>query len=192
ALYGVISMLRRLLQDYKADYAACVFDAKGKTFRDDIYPLYKGNRPSMPDELSAQIEPIHRAVEAMGWPVLTVPGVEADDIIGTLACRATRENIRTVISTGDKDLAQLVNEHVELVNTMTAERQDVAGVIKKFGVAPEQIVDYLMLTGDAVDNIPGVAKVGPKTAAKWLMEFRTVDALVANADSIKGVAGQNL
>lgn len=192
ALYGVISMLRRLLLDYKADYAACVFDARGKTFREDIYPLYKGNRPSMPDELSAQIEPIHRAVTALGWPVLAVPGVEADDIIGTLACRATLEDVRTVISTGDKDLAQLVNGHVELVNTMSGERQDIEGVMKKFGVAPEQIVDFLMLTGDAVDNIPGVPKVGPKTAAKWLNEFGSVDALMQSADSIKGVAGQNL
>src|SRR5690606_16819491 len=155
ALYGVISMLRRLQQDYKADYAACVFDAKGKTFRDDMYPLYKGHRPSMPDELSAQIEPIHRAVAALGWPVLTVAGVEADDIIGTLAERATAEDVRTIISTGDKDLAQLVNEHVELVNTMTNERQDVAGVVARFGVRPDQIIDYLMLVGDTVDNIPG-------------------------------------
>ncbi|MDS1142113.1 DNA polymerase I [Pusillimonas sp. SM2304] len=192
ALYGVISMLRRLLQDYKADYAACVFDARGKTFRDDIYPLYKGNRPSMPDELAGQIEPIHRAVAALGWPVLAVPGVEADDIIGTLACRATQDNVHTVISTGDKDLAQLVNEHVELVNTMNGDRQDVDGVVKKFGVAPDQIVDFLMLTGDTVDNIPGVEKVGPKTAAKWLAEFKSIDTLVQNADSIKGVAGNNL
>lgn len=192
ALYGVISMLRRLLQDYKADYAACVFDAKGKTFRDDIYPLYKGNRPSMPDELAAQIEPIHQAVTALGWPVLAVPGVEADDVIGTLACRATRENVHTIVSTGDKDMAQLVNEHVELVNTMSGDRQDIAGVIQKFGVTPEQIVDFLMLTGDAVDNIPGVAKVGPKTAAKWLAEYQSVDGLVANADAIKGKAGENL
>src|SRR5690606_1437038 len=181
------SMLRRLLQDYKSDYAACVFDAKGKTFRDDIYPLYKGNRPSMPDELSAQIEPIHRAVRAMGWPVLAVPGVEADDIIGTLACRATHEDVRTIISTGDKDLAQLVNEHVELVNTMSGDRQDIAGVNQKFGVSPQQIVDFLMLTGDTVDNIPGVPKVGPKTAAKWLSEYGSVEGLMANAEAIKGV-----
>ncbi|PLC51192.1 DNA polymerase I [Pollutimonas subterranea] len=192
ALYGVISMLRRLQQDYKADYAACVFDAKGKTFRDDMYPLYKGHRPSMPDELSAQIEPIHRAVAALGWPVLTVAGVEADDIIGTLAERATAEDVRTIISTGDKDLAQLVNEHVELVNTMTNERQDVAGVVARFGVRPDQIIDYLMLVGDTVDNIPGVPKVGPKTAVKWLTEYKTVDGLVANAQGIKGVIGDNL
>jgi len=192
ALYGVISMLRRLAQDYKADYAACVFDAKGKTFREDIYPLYKGNRPSMPEELAAQIEPIHRAVRAMGWPVLSVAGVEADDIIGTLACRAAQEGVHTVISTGDKDMAQLVNEHVELVNTMSGEKQDVAGVQAKFGVSPAQIVDFLMLTGDAVDNVPGVAKVGPKTAAKWLGQYQSVDALVAHVDEVKGVAGQNL
>ena len=192
ALYGVISMLRRLLQDYKADYAACVFDAKGKTFRDDIYPLYKGNRPSMPEELAAQIKLIHTAVGALGWPVLTVPGVEADDIIGTLAKRATREGVHTIVSTGDKDLAQLVNEHVELVNTMNSERQDVAGVITKFGVEPAQIIDFLMLTGDVADNIPGVPKVGPKTAAKWLAEYKTIDALIENADAIKGVAGENL
>ena len=185
-------MLRRLSQDYKADYAACVFDAKGSTFRDEIYPDYKGHRPSMPPELASQIEPIHKAVQALGWPVIAVPGVEADDIIGTLAQRAAAQGIHTVISTGDKDLAQLVNEHVELINTMSGDRQDIEGVIKKFGVTPEQIIDYLMLTGDAVDNIPGVAKVGPKTAAKWLNEYKTLDALVANADAIKGVIGNNL
>ncbi|OXR49228.1 DNA polymerase I [Pusillimonas sp. T2] len=192
ALYGVISMLRRLPQDYKADYMACIFDAKGGTFRDDIYPEYKGHRPSMPDDLAAQIEPIHQAVTALGWPVLSVSGVEADDIIGTLAHRATGLGVHTIISTGDKDLAQLVNEHVELVNTMNGGRQDIAGVIDKFGVRPDQIIDFLMLTGDAVDNIPGVNKVGPKTAAKWLNEYGSVDELVRNADKIKGVAGNNL
>lgn len=192
ALYGVISMLRRLVQDYKADYAACIFDAKGKTFRDDIYPQYKANRPSMPEELAAQIEPIHKAVVAMGWPVLAVPGVEADDIIGTLARRAAAEGVHTIISTGDKDIAQLVNEHVELVNTMSGERQDIDGVKLKFGVSPSQIVDYLMLVGDTVDNVPGVDKVGPKTAAKWLGQFGDINALVEQADTIKGVAGQNL
>ncbi|NYT65817.1 DNA polymerase I [Alcaligenaceae bacterium] len=192
ALYGVLSMLRRLLQDYKADYAVCVFDARGKTFRDDIYPDYKGHRPSMPDELAAQIDPIHRAVTALGWTVLSIPGVEADDIIGTLAVKARAAGVRSIISTGDKDLAQLVNEDVELVNTMTDERQDVEGVISKFGVRPDQIIDFLMLTGDTADNIPGVPKVGPKTAAKWLNQYQTLDELVANADAIKGVAGQNL
>lgn len=192
ALYGVISMLRRLISEHKADYAACVFDARGKTFREELYPEYKGHRPSMPEDLAAQIEPIHRAVAAMGWKVISVPGVEADDIIGTLACQATAQGIHTIISTGDKDLAQLVNEHVELVNTMNGERLNVQGVIDKFGVAPSQIVDYLMLTGDAVDNVPGVPKVGPKTAAKWLAEYGSLDALVAHADAIKGVAGENL
>ena len=192
ALYGVISMLRRVISEHKADYAACVFDARGKTFREELYPDYKGHRPSMPEDLAAQVEPIHKAVAALGWAVISVPGVEADDIIGTLACQATAQGVHTVISTGDKDLAQLVNEHVELVNTMTAERLDVQGVVKKFGVLPSQIVDYLMLTGDAVDNIPGVPKVGPKTAAKWLNEYGSLDALIENAASVKGVAGENL
>ena len=192
ALYGVISMLRRLISDYKADYAACVFDARGKTFREELYPDYKGHRPSMPEDLSAQIEPIHKAVAAMGWKVIAVPGVEADDIIGSLACQATSRGVHTIISTGDKDLAQLVNEHVELVNTMNGERLDIEGVRKKFGVEPSQIVDYLMLVGDTVDNVPGVPKVGPKTAAKWLNEYGSLDALIANADKIKGVAGENL
>lgn len=192
ALYGVISMLRRLKQDYKADFAACVFDTKGATFREELYPDYKGHRPSMPDDLVLQIEPIHKAVKALGWPVLAVPGVEADDIIGTLACRATAKGVNTIISTGDKDLAQLVNEHVELVNTMSGERLDVSGVQAKFGVRPDQIVDYLMLTGDAVDNVPGVHKVGPKTAAKWLDTYQSIEGLVAAASDIKGVAGQNL
>jgi len=192
ALYGVISMLRRLSQDYKADYAACVFDAKGSTFRDDIYPLYKDHRPPMPEDLARQIEPIHKAAAAMGWHVLTVTGVEADDVIGTLAHRASQAGVHTVVSTGDKDLAQLVSEHVELVNTMSNDRQDVEGVIRKFGVRPDQIVDFLMLTGDAVDNIPGVAKVGAKTAAKWLNQYGSIDELVAHADDIKGVVGNNL
>ncbi len=192
ALYGVISMLRRLISEYKADFAACIFDARGKTFREELYPDYKGHRPSMPEDLAAQIEPIHRAVAALGWKVISVPGVEADDIIGTLACQAAEQGVHTIVSTGDKDLAQLVNEHVELVNTMNGERLDVKGVHDKFGVAPEQIVDYLMLVGDAVDNIPGVPKVGPKTAAKWLNEYGSLDNLVANADQIKGVAGENL
>src|SRR5690554_1019637 len=192
ALYGVISMLRRLQQEHKADYAACIFDAKGKTFRDDLYPEYKGDRPSMPDDLAAQIEPINRAIKAMGWPLISIPGVEADDVIGTLARLATADGMSTLVSTGDKDLAQIVNEHVELINTMNNERQDVDGVIERFGVRPEQIIDFLMLTGDTSDNIPGVPKVGPKTAARWLNEYGTLDALLVNAESIKGVAGQNL
>lgn len=192
ALYGVISMLRRLQQEHKADYAACIFDAKGKTFRDDLYPEYKGDRPSMPDDLAAQIEPINRAVKAMGWPLISIPGVEADDVIGTLARLATADGMSTLVSTGDKDLAQIVNEHVELINTMNNERQDVDGVIERFGVRPEQIIDFLMLTGDTSDNIPGVPKVGPKTAARWLNQYGSLDNVVAHADEIKGVAGQNL
>lgn len=192
ALYGVISMLRRLQQEHKADYAACVFDAKGKTFRDELYPEYKGDRPSMPDDLAAQIKPIHQAVEAMGWPILSIPGVEADDVIGTLARQATRDGMLTLVSTGDKDLAQIVNEQVELINTMTNERQDVDGVIERFGVRPDQIIDFLMLTGDTSDNIPGVPKVGPKTAARWLNQYGSLDNLLAHAEEIKGVAGNNL
>ncbi|AKQ61259.1 DNA polymerase I [Bordetella hinzii] len=192
ALYGVINMLRKLVQDHKAEYAACIFDARGKTFRDDLYPEYKSHRPPMPEDLAAQIEPIHAAVRALGWPVFAVEGVEADDIIATLARRATEEGLQTVVSTGDKDLAQLVNPQVTLVNTMTGEVLDEAGVVNKFGVPAERIVDYLMLVGDAVDNVPGVTKVGPKTAVKWLSEFGSIDRLVEHADTIKGVAGNNL
>ena len=181
------------MQDYKAaEYGACVFDARGATFREGIYPDYKANRPSMPEDMAAQIEPIHRAVAAMGWPVIVQPGVEADDVIGTLARRATANDVYTIVSTGDKDLAQLVDSHVELINTMTGERQDPEGVVQKFGVRPDQIIDYLMLTGDTVDNVPGVDKVGPKTAAKWLTQYGSIDELIAHADEIKGVAGQNL
>ena len=192
ALYGVINMMRKCIDDYKADYAACIFDAKGKTFRDDLYPEYKGDRPPMPDDLALQTEPIHEAIRAMGWPVIAAAGVEADDVIATLAELAARSDIHTIISTGDKDLAQLVNSHITLVNTMTGENLDEAGVEAKFGVPPSRIVDYLMLIGDAVDNVPGVNKVGPKTAVKWLTQFGTLDQLVENADQIKGVAGQNL
>ena len=192
AIYGVLNMMRNLVEEYQANYAVCVFDAKGKTFRDDIYPEYKAHRPSMPEDLALQIEPIHRAIRAMGWTVLSVPGVEADDIIGTLACWATAQDVHSVISTGDKDLAQLVNTHVTLVNTMSNETLDPQGVLNKFGVPPNRIVDYLMLIGDTVDNVPGVQKVGPKTAVKWLQEFGSIEALVEQAENIKGVAGQNL
>jgi len=192
ALYGVTAMLRRLALDYKADYAACVFDARGGSFRNTLYPAYKAQRPPMPDELAAQIDPIHRTVRALGWPVLVVPGVEADDVIGTLARRAGRAGVHTVISTGDKDIAQLVNDEVELINTMSMESLDAAGVLNKYGVRPEQMIDYLMLVGDTADNIPGVAKVGPKTAAKWLAAYGTLDKLMAHADEIPGVAGKNL
>jgi len=192
ALYGVVNMLRKLVSDYKADYAACIFDARGKTFRDDLYPDYKSHRPPMPEDLAAQIEPIHQAVRALGWQVLAIEGVEADDIIGTLACQASGQGIRTIVSTGDKDLAQLVDANVTLVNTMSGEVLDESGVRNKFGVPPDRIVDYLMLVGDAIDNVPGVAKVGPKTAAKWLAEFGSIDSLVEQAGGIKGVAGNNL
>jgi DNA polymerase-1 len=192
ALYGVINMLRRLAQDYKAEYAACIFDARGKTFRDDIYPQYKAHRPSMPEDLAAQIEPIQEAVRALGWPVFAIEGVEADDVIGTLARIATEHGLKTIVSTGDKDLAQLVDAHVTLVNTMSGETLDPPAVQAKFGVPPERIVEYLMLVGDSVDNVPGVEKVGPKTAAKWLTEYGSIDKLIASAESIKGVAGANL
>jgi len=192
AIYGVLNMLRRLTGEIPADYSACVFDAKGKTFRDDWYPQYKANRAAMPEDLAAQIEPIHEAVKALGWPLLMIDGVEADDVIGTLAEFATRHGIDTVISTGDKDIAQLVNDRVTLVNTMTNERFDTSGVVGKFGVSPDRIIDYLTLVGDTVDNIPGVEKVGPKTAVKWLSEYGTLDNLIANAGKITGVVGENL
>ncbi len=192
AIHGVLSMLKRLSADYGAAARACVFDAKGKTFRDDAYPQYKANRPSMPEELASQIEPLKEAVAALGWSVLTVPGVEADDVIATLAEQARRSGWKCVISTGDKDLAQLVDAQVTLVNTMSNEKLDPDGVRQKFGVAPEQIVDYLSLTGDAVDNVPGVEKVGPKTAAKWIQQFGSLDAVMAHAGEIPGAVGENL
>ena len=195
AIYGVLNMLRRLDSDYKATdvaYKACVFDAKGKTFRDDWYPEYKANRPSMPDDLRLQIEPIHEGVAACGWPILMIDGVEADDVIGTLARQAAAQGIDVVISTGDKDLAQLVDERITLVNTMSNETLDAAGVLAKFGVPPERIVDYLTLVGDAVDNVPGVAKVGPKTAVKWLTQYDSLDGVIAAAADIGGVVGENL
>jgi DNA polymerase-1 len=192
AIYGVLGMLRRLEADYKADFRAVVFDAKGKTFRDDWYPEYKANRPPMPDDLVAQIAPLHDCIRAAGWPLLMVDGVEADDVIGTLAHQATQRKVDCVISTGDKDLAQLVNPHVRLVNTMTNEVLDEAGVAAKFGVPPARIVDYLTLVGDAVDNVPGVAKVGPKTAVKWLDQFGSLDGIVEHAAEIGGAVGDNL
>lgn len=192
AIYGVVNMMRKMLHDYQAQYAACVFDVRGKTFREDLYPEYKSHRPPMPEDLAAQIEPIHEAIRAMGWAVIGVQGVEADDVIGTLAHWATEHDVHTVISTGDKDLAQLVTPHVTLVNTMSNEKLDPNGVVRKFGVGPERIVDYLMLVGDTVDNVPGVQKVGPKTAAKWIEEYGSVDALIERADEVKGVAGENL
>ncbi|MGV3742566.1 MAG: DNA polymerase, partial [Burkholderiaceae bacterium] len=192
AIYGMINMLRRLRTDYAAAYMACVFDAKGKTFRDELYADYKANRASMPEDLVKQIEPIHEAVKAMGWPILMIEGVEADDVIGTLAVQATRHGMQTIISTGDKDLAQLVNENVTLINTMSNEKFDREAVIAKFGVPPERIVDYLTLVGDAVDNVPGVDKVGPKTAVKWITQYGSLDGIIENADKISGAVGNHL
>lgn len=192
ALYGVLNMLRRLQSDYKADYKAVVFDPRGKTFRDDWYPEYKSHRPPMPDDLARQIEPIHAAIKAAGWPVIMIDGVEADDVIGTLATQAAAADIDTLISTGDKDLTQLVGPKIRWYNTMSNELLDEAGVEAKFGVPPERIVDYLALVGDAVDGVPGVQKCGPKTAVKWLTQYGTLDNLVANADAVSGVVGQNL
>ena len=192
AIYGMVNMMRRARSELKADHIACVFDAKGKTFRDEMYPEYKAHRSPMPEDLVKQIEPIHAMVKALGWPVLMVSGVEADDVIGTLACQATQAGWETIISTGDKDLAQLVNPSVTLINTMTNEKLDIDGVKEKFGVPPELIVDYLSIIGDAVDNVPGVPKAGPKTANKWLADFGNLDNLIANADQVKGVVGENL
>ncbi|CAB3747564.1 DNA polymerase I [Burkholderia sp. MSh2] len=192
ALYGIINMLRRMRKEVSAEYSACVFDAKGKTFRDDLYADYKANRPSMPPDLALQVEPIHGAVRALGWPLLMVEGVEADDVIGTLAREAERHGMNVIVSTGDKDLAQLVTDHVTLVNTMTNETLDRDGVIAKFGVPPERIIDYLALIGDTVDNVPGVEKCGPKTAVKWLSQYDSLDGVIAHAGDIKGVVGDNL
>ena len=192
ALRGVLAMLRRMVEDIKPAYFAVVFDAPGKTFRDAIYPAYKANRAPMPDDLALQIEPLHELVRAHGWPLLMVEGVEADDVIGTLAKRAKREGIDTLISTSDKDMAQLVEPGISCVNTMSNEKLDVDGVVAKFGVRADQFLDMLALTGDAIDNIPGVPKVGPKTAAKWLNEFGTLDAIMENAPRIGGVVGENL
>ena len=192
AIYGMVNMMRRARSELKADHIACVFDAKGKTFRDEMYSEYKAHRPPMPEDLVKQIEPIHAMVKALGWPVLMVSGVEADDVIATLSCQATQAGWETIISTGDKDLAQLVNSSVTLINTMTNEKLDIEGVIEKFGVPPERIVDYLSIIGDAVDNVPGVPKAGPKTANKWLAEFGDLDNLMANAEQVKGVVGENL
>jgi DNA polymerase I len=192
AIHGMVAMMKRLREQIPAAHAACVFDAKGRTFRDDWYADYKAQRAPMPEQLVQQIEPIHEVVRLLGWPVLEVPGIEADDAIGTLARAAAASGHQVVISTGDKDLAQLVTPQVTLINTMTMERLDEAGVLAKFGVPPARIVDYLTLVGDTVDNVPGVEKVGPKTAVKWLAEHGSLDGVVAAADSIKGAVGDNL
>ncbi len=192
AVLGVLNMLNKLLKEESPDRIAIVFDAPGRTFRDDLFEEYKAHRPPMPDDLRAQLEPLLAAVEAMGLPLLRVPGVEADDVIGTLASQAAGRGLNTVISTGDKDMAQLVSERIGLVNTMTGSRLDRDGVKAKFDVWPEQVVDYLALVGDSSDNIPGVPKVGPKTAAKWLNQYGTLDAIVAHAEEIPGKVGESL
>jgi DNA polymerase-1 len=192
AIRGMINMMERLRKDVPAVYAACVFDAKGPTFRDALYPEYKANRSPMPDDLRSQIEPIHELVRLMGWTVLDVPGVEADDVIATLAHVAAQQGITVTVSSGDKDLSQLVNEHITIIDTMNGKVRDVAGVTAEFGVPPSLMIDYQTLVGDTVDNVPGVAKVGPKTAAKWLLEYGSLDKLMENAQDIKGVAGENL
>jgi DNA polymerase-1 len=192
AIYGVVNMLRRLLSDYQPEVMVVVFDASGKTFRDDIYAEYKANRASMPDDMRTQIKPLYSIVEKMGFPLVIIEGVEADDVIGTLSVQATAAGLKTVISTGDKDMAQLVNEHVTLVNTMTNTVMDVQGVMDKFGVKPSQIIDYLTLVGDTSDNIPGVPSCGPKTAVKWLAAHETLKVVIENAESVKGKIGEKL
>lgn len=192
AILGVANMLRKTVNQYPTPYLVVVFDAPGKTFRDDLFAEYKQHRPPMPEELRAQIKPLHELIQAMGLNLVIEPGVEADDVIGTLAKTAEQQGFSVIISTGDKDMAQLVNDKIILENSMTDTRLDRQGVEQKFGVKPEQIIDYLALVGDASDNIPGVPKVGPKTAAKWLQQYGTLDKIMKNADEIKGKVGENL
>ena len=192
AIRGVISMVKKILIDHPNSPLAVIFDAKGKTFRHEMYKEYKANRPPMPEDLVEQIEPINQIIEALGIKLLSIQGVEADDVIGTLAQEASEAGIDTVISTGDKDMTQLVNKHIKVVNTMNSELLDEKGVEKKFGVRPELIIDYLALVGDSSDNVPGVEKVGPKTAVKWLIEYGNLDEIIKNADKISGKVGENL
>jgi len=192
AIYGVLNMLRKLLTEYKPEFTACIFDAKGPTFRDEWYPAYKATRSPMPPELAEQILPLHEAVQALGWPVISLPGVEADDVIGTLASRAAAQGLRTIISTGDKDMVQLVNDHITLINTMTNESIDKKTAEEKYGLPPTLFLDYLTLIGDTADNVPGVAKVGPKTALKWILQYGSLNAIIAAAPEIPGAVGQNL
>ena len=193
AVRGMINMMQALSKDWPdAALGACIFDASGPTFRDEMYADYKANRSPMPDDLRVQIEPIHEVVDLLGWPVLAVPGVEADDVIGTLARAGEAAGYRVVISSGDKDLSQLVTDHIMVMDTMNGKRRDRSGVTEEFGVPPELMIDFQTLVGDAVDNVPGVDKVGPKTAAKWLSEFGSLDQLIAAADQVKGKAGENL
>ncbi|HET7570715.1 MAG TPA: DNA polymerase I [Gammaproteobacteria bacterium] len=191
AVYGVVNMLNKLVNDYQPEHIAVVFDARGKTFRDELFAEYKANREAMPDDLSAQFEPLQTIIQARGWPLLQVPGVEADDVIGTLARQASQAGLKVVISTGDKDMAQLVDGNVTLINTMSNTILDADGVREKFGVGPEGIIDYLALVGDTSDNIPGVPKVGPKTASKWLAEYGSLDGIIAHAEEIKGKVGES-
>ena len=192
AIRGVISMIRRVLQDHPSSPLAVIFDAKGKTFRHKMYKDYKANRPPMPPDLITQIEPIHKLIEALGIKLVSIKGVEADDVIGTLALEASKKGLNTIISTGDKDMTQLVGDHVKVVNTMSGELLDTKGVKKKFGVRPDQVIDYLALIGDTSDNVPGVEKVGPKTAVKWLKEYGNLDGVIKNSNKISGKVGENL
>jgi DNA polymerase-1 len=192
AIYGVVNMLKSLIKEYQPEYMAVVFDAKGKTFRNDMYAEYKANRPKMPDELRCQIEPLHQLIQELGLALISVSGVEADDVLGTLAVIEAERGNNVLISTGDKDLAQLVNDKVHLINTMTNVISDVEQVNEKFGVRPDQIKDYLALVGDTADNVPGIVKCGPKTAVKWLAEYNDIETLIENADKIKGKIGENL
>lgn len=192
AIYGVINMIRKHLTEGGPDYFAVVFDAKGKTFRNELYKEYKANRPPMPDDLRAQIEPLHNLIRALGIPLIMIDGVEADDVIATLSRQAASKNIKTIVSTGDKDLAQMVNDKIHLINTMSNTYFDPDGVMEKYGVPPEKIIDYLALMGDTSDNVPGVPKVGPKTAVKWINQFGSIDEIMQRADEIKGKVGENL
>jgi DNA polymerase-1 len=192
AIRGMVNMMQALRKEVPAAFVACVFDAKGPTFRDVLYPQYKGHRSPMPDDLRAQIEPIHALMQLLGMKVLDVPGVEADDVIGTLAVMAAAQGMQVIVSSGDKDLAQLVNERITIIDTMNGKRRDMAGVEAEFGIPARLMLDYQTLVGDTVDNVPGVEKVGPKTAVKWLLEYGSLDSVVENAGSIKGVVGENL
>ena len=192
AIRGMVNMMQSLRRDVPATYAVCVFDTKGPTFRDALYPAYKATRSPMPDDLRSQIDPIHELVALLGWKVMAVPGVEADDVIGTLAHLGAQQGIEVIVSSGDKDLSQLVNAHITIIDTMNGKRRDIAGVTAEFGVPPHLMIDYQTLVGDTVDNVPGVPKVGPKTAAKWLLEYGSLDALVARAGEVKGAVGGHL
>lgn len=192
AIKGFLGMLSRVHSLAKPDMAAVIFDAPGKTFRHEMYPEYKANRPPMPDDLRVQIDPLEKVVAALGWKVLIVPGIEADDVIGSLSAMAKREGVKSVVATGDKDLSQLVDDDVVILNTMNTKFYDRAGVIEKYGVPPERMIDYLALMGDKVDNVPGIKGCGPKTAAKWVAEFGGIDAIRAAAPAMKGKIGENL